>query len=396
MKYCVLIMDGAAGLPLPERNNQTCLELARTPNLDMLAQSGYLGLARTVPPGMEPGSAVACMSVLGYDPRVYYKGRAAIEARAMGIAIGEGEAVFRCNLVTVQDGKMRDYSAGHIPTQEAKELIAALQRELGSDEISFYPGVSYRHICKIKGQEETLKATCTPPHDIPGKPMADYLPEGDGSEILRDLMERSKTVLRDHPVNKARHSRGELPATQIWLFWGTGRLPPMPSFRQKYGVSAAMTSAVDLLRGLALMAGMDVLEIKGVTDGPDNNYAGQAAAALEALQKHDLVVIHVEAPDEAGHGGHIDEKIKAIENIDKEVVSRLRSYKDNNLRLLVMPDHPTPIKVRTHTAAPVPFLLWSAGFVSNGARRFTETEANNHGSNIEDGYKIMGKLAAGK
>ncbi|MDD4859827.1 MAG: cofactor-independent phosphoglycerate mutase [Dehalococcoidales bacterium] len=391
MKFVVVIMDGAAGLPLPARGNQTCLELARTPNLDAMAAGGYLGLARTVPPGMEPSSAVACMSVLGYDPQVYYRGRAAIEARAMGIAIGAGEVVFRCNLVTVQDGVMRDYSAGHISTPEAKDLIAALRQNLGGDTVQFYPGVSYRHICKLKGQEDSLKAVCTPPHDIPGKTVAEYLPKGSGSQSLLDLMERSKAVLRDHPVNKARQARGLLPATQIWLFWGTGQLPPMPAFKQYYGVSAALTSAVDLLRGLAMMAEMDVLQIKGVTDGNDNDYAGQAEGALKALRKHDLVVIHVEAPDEAGHGGNIDEKIEALERIDEDVIGRLRSYK-GNLRVLVMPDHPTPIAVRTHTPDPVPFLLWGEGFQAGGARRFTEAEAGKTGIILNEGYKIMAKL----
>jgi 2,3-bisphosphoglycerate-independent phosphoglycerate mutase len=392
MKYCILIIDGAAGLPLPERGGKTCLELARMPNLDAMAREGTLGLVRTVPPGMEPSSACACMSILGYDPKVYYRGRAAIEARSMGIPIGDGEVVFRCNLVTVRDGKMWDYSSGHISTDDAQPLIATLNEKLGSDNIRFYPGVSYRHICKIKGGEESLMATCTPPHDIPGKPIDEFLPRGQGSQRLRDLMARSEAVLRDHPVNMARVARGDSPATMIWLFWGSGQLPDMPAFKSVYGLEAALTSGVDLLQGLARMVGMEVLDIPGVTDGMDNDYAAQATGATEALDDHDMVVIHIEAPDEVAHAGLIDEKVDAIQRVDKEVISRLRFWRPGELRLLVMPDHPTPIKVRTHTGEPVPFLLWGEGFVANGAKRFTESEAVKTDLFLDAGYTIMSQL----
>jgi 2,3-bisphosphoglycerate-independent phosphoglycerate mutase len=391
MKYIVLIIDGAAGLPIPSRDGRTCLELARTSSLDAMAVQGKLGLARTVPPGMEPSSACACMSVLGYDPKIYYKGRASIEAKSLGIAIEKGEVVFRCNLVSVVDGSMSDYSAGHISTEEARELIKALNKELGSREVKFYPGVSYRHILKLKGHTETLEAKCAPPHDIPGKPVADFLPQGPGSDVLRDLMTRSETVLGRHQINVARRKRGEPIANTIWLFWGSGQVPEMPVFKKACGLSVAMTSGVDLLRGLAKMAGMEILNIKGVTDGPDNDNAAQINGALKALEKKDLVVVHIEAPDEAGHGGLIDEKIKAIEKIDEEVVGRLKDYR-GDLRVLIMPDHPTPITVRTHTPDPVPFLLWGKGITSNGASRFTEAEAKRTGVFIEEGYKIMGQL----
>jgi 2,3-bisphosphoglycerate-independent phosphoglycerate mutase len=393
MKYAVVIIDGAAGLPLPEQGNKTSLELARTPNLDALAREGWLGLARTVPPGMEPSSACACMSVFGYDPAVYFKGRAAIEARSMNVPIGEGEAVFRCNLVTVQDGRLRDYSAGHITTDEARQLIAALEESLGGDGVRFYPGVSYRHLCKLSRQEQTLQATCTPPHDIPDQPVAGFLPQGPGSDVLRDLMRRSEAVLRSHPVNVNRIARGQLPATTIWLFWGSGRVPEIPSFRQVYGRSAAMTSGVDLLRGLAQMVSMDVLEIPGVSDGLDNDYAGQALGAIRALDNHDLVVIHIEAPDESGHSGSVADKVEAIRRVDEEVISRLARP---GLRLLVLPDHPTPVALRTHTGDPVPFLLWGQGFTAAGAERFTEAEAKRTGIFLADGYKIMGRLLAGE
>ena len=392
MKNCILIIDGAAGLQLPERGGKTCLELADTPNLDAMVKEGVLGLVRTVPQGMEPSSACACMSILGYDPKVYYQGRAAIEARSMGIDIDDGEVVLRCNLVAVRDGKMWSYSSGYISTGEAQQLVEALNQSLGCDHVHFYPGVSYRHICKLKGWENILLATCTPPHDIPHKPVADFLPKGPGSELLRELMASSEAVFSNHPVNVARRSRGDIPVTMIWLFWGSGQLPDMPPLKQIYGVNAAMTSGVDLLRGLARMLGMKFLEIPGVTDGLDNDYVAQASGALEALNEYDLVVIHIEAPDEAAHDGAIDDKIDAIQRIDKEVIGRLRTWRPGNLRMLIMPDHPTPIETQTHSSDPVPFLLWGPGFTANGAERLTEAEAQSTGFFIEEGYNIMGRL----
>jgi 2,3-bisphosphoglycerate-independent phosphoglycerate mutase len=396
MKYCVLIIDGASGWPLPERGGKTCLELAQTPNLDAMTREGTLGLIRTVPPGMEPSSASACMSLLGYDPKVYYRGRAAIEAVSMDVPVGDGEVVFRCNLVAAKDGRMWSYSSGYISTEEAAQLIAALNQSLGSSEVRFYPGISYRHLVKLKGREDTLLATCTPPHDIPDNPIGGFLPRGDGSWFLRQLMSASEAVLSRHPVNIARRARGDIPATMIWLFWGSRRAPQIPAFSQVYGLRAALTSAVDLLGGLGRMMGMDIIEIPGVTDSLDNDFSGQALGALEALQEHDLVVIHIEAPDEAAHSGSINDKIAAIQRVDAEVVSRLRSFKPRDFRVLVMPDHPTPIEVRTHIAEPVPFLLWGPGFSANGAARFTEKEAKKTGLFIEDGYNIMGKLVGVK
>jgi 2,3-bisphosphoglycerate-independent phosphoglycerate mutase len=335
------------------------------------------------------------MSIIGYDPEVYYQGRSAIEAISMGIPIGEGEVGFRCNLVSVYEGKMRDYSAGHISDSEAHALLETLEESLGSEAIHFYPGVSYRHICKIKGYEETLLATCTPPHDIPGKPVGEFLPHGQGSELLRDLMARSADVLRDHPVNKARESRGEAPANTIWLFWGSGKAPGLPPFKEVYGLDAALTSGVDLLRGLAKMTGIMNLDIPGVTAGPDNDYAGQASGALEALQEHDLVFIHVEAPDEAGHAGRIDDKIEAIERVDREVAGQILAAAGDSFRILAMPDHPTPIEVRTHVSDPVPFVLWGPGFKPTGAEAFSEARARDTGIFVEDGYAIMEKLIQG-
>jgi len=393
LKYCILIIDGAAGQPLPERGGRTSLELADTPNLDAMVPEGMTGLARTVPPGMEPSSACACISVLGYDPKVYYRGRAAIEARSMGIPVGEGEVVFRCNLVATRDGKMWDYSSGHISTEEAEPLIGALNESLGSQAVRFYPGISYRHICKIGGREDTLAATCTPAHDIPGMPISEFMPAGPGSDFLLDLMTRSASVLWGHPVNVKRRSRGDTPVSMIWLFWGSGQIPEMPSFEEVYGLKAALTSGVDLLRGLGQMVAMDILlDIPGVTDGLDNDHAAQVIGALKSLEGHDLVVIHIEAPDEAAHAGAIDDKVESIKRIDSEVLGRLRSWPGDNLRVLVMPDHPTPISLRTHSPDPVPFLLWGPGFTANGGRRFTEAEAAKTGLFIDPGYNIMGRL----
>jgi len=395
MKYCILIIDGASGWPLAAHGGKTCLELAHTPNLNAIAREGIVGLICNVPPGMEPSSACASMSVLGYNPRIYYRGRSAIEARGMGVPINEGEAVFRCNLVAVRDGRMWSYSCGHISTGEAQALVASLNEKLGNDEVHFYPGVSYRHICKIKGREDILLASCTPPHDIHDKAIAEFFPKGPGSDFLRELMIRSQPVLRDHPVNIERKARGDIPATMIWLFWGSGKIPDMPAFKEAYGLDAALTSGVDIMRGLARMIGMEVLDIHGVTGDLNNDCAAQAIGALEALEKYDMVVIHVEATDEAAHAGLFKDKIEVIQKVDKEIVARLRSWDKTALRVLILPDHSTPIEIQTHVADPVPFVLWGPGFTPTsrgGAKRFTEAEAKSTGVFIQEGYNIMGKL----
>jgi 2,3-bisphosphoglycerate-independent phosphoglycerate mutase len=392
MKYCVLIIDGASGWPLSTHDGRTCLELANTPDMDALARASTVGLVRTVPPGMEPSSGCACMSVLGYDPQLYYRGRSAIEARGMGVSIDEREVAFRCNLVAIRKEKMWSYSSGHISTDEARALIDSLNEKLGSDEVRFYPGVSYRHICKIKGREDTLLASCTPPHDIPDRDIDEFLPTGPGSDLLRELMAQSEVALRDHPVNVERRTRGDIPPTMIWLFWGSGRIPGMPSFKKAYGLDAAMISGVDITRGLARMMGIDVVDIPGVTGDLSNNYTAQAEGALEALAAHDVVVVHVEATDEAAHSGLTREKIEAIEMVDREIVSRLRSWHNDALRVLILPDHSTPVEVRTHIADPVPFMLSGPGFTDSGAKRFTEAEAKSTGVVISQGHTIMRRL----
>ncbi|UCD08424.1 MAG: cofactor-independent phosphoglycerate mutase, partial [Dehalococcoidales bacterium] len=389
MKYCVIIMDGASGLPLPEHGGRTCLELADTPNLDFLATRGVLGMAQTIPTGMEPSSSNGCMSVLGYDPEAFSVGRAAIEATSLGIPVKEGEILFRCNLISVKDGKMHDYSAGHIGNEEARRIITDLNNQLGSETITFYPGLNYRHILKIRDGGEILKSECTPPHDIPGRHVDEYRPKGRGSDFLNNLMKQSEDILRNHPVNVSRKARGESTADTIWLFWGSNKAPEMPSFRESYGLTASVTSAVDVIRGLAMMLDIDILDIAGVTDGLDNDFTGQINGALKSLDKYDLTVVHIEAPDEEGHHGSVENKVEAIQRIDTDVIRRLVSWKDDSLRVLIMPDHPTPIEIRTHSNDRVPFLLWGEGFSSNGGLRFTETEAVKTGLFVDPAYTIM-------
>ncbi len=270
-----------------------------------------------------------------------------------------------------------------------------MNQKLGTAGQQFFPGVGYRHILKIKGHPEALNSICTPPHDIPDQVVEPHLPRGEGSELLRDIMTASAEVLKDHPVNLSRIAQGKSPATSLWLFWGCGPLPEMPSFTDRYGVSATITSGVDLLRGLGQMQGMDVLCIDGVTDNIDNDYVRQMEEALKALDTYDMVVVHVEAPDEAGHAGNVDEKVKSIEAIDRDMVGQLRNYKGEKLRVLVMPDHPTPISIRTHAAEPVPFMIWGSGVRTSGARRFTEAEAKSTGTTVTEAHYLMSMVVRG-
>ena len=395
MKYCILIMDGAAGWPLTKYDNKTSLQLAHTPNLDTLAKQGVVGLAHTVPPGMEPSSACACMAIMGYAPDVYYSGRGPIEAKSMGIQITPADVVFRCNLVALRHGKMWSYNCGSIGDDDAHPLIQALQDGIKDRSVHFYPGVGYRHICKITGQPSTLKSICTPPHDISGKLVRGFLPHGIGSVFLKNLMSSSEPILKNHPVNMARQSRGEIPATMIWPFWGGKQCQDLPPFYDLYGIHAAITSGVDLLRGLAKLSSIEVLDIPGVTAGPDTNYVVQTDGALQALDKYDLVIIHIESPDEAGHNGSVEEKVHAIQEIDREVVGRLLSTRKKGFRMLIMPDHPTPIDIKTHVSDPVPFILWGDGLKGNGAEAYSEIEASRTGFIIQQGHLIMDMLVNG-
>jgi len=396
MKYIILIIDGASGHPLSQYQNQTSLQIARTPNLDSMAEEGEVGLTRNVPPDMEPSSAVACLSLLGYNPQEYYTGRASIEAFSLGVPTSPGSSLFRCNLVNIQNGIMQSYNGGDIQSAQASVLIDALNRALGSKTVQFFPGINYRHILRLDDEGVSLKAITTAPHDISDKEIATHLPKGMGSEELIRLMEASTAIFRDHQVNLERVARGELPISQVWLFWGAPSLDKWPSMQQKYGLKGALSSAVSLLNGIGMLMGMDILSIAGVTDTDTNDYARQMSESLLALDKHDLVVVHVEAPDEMGHIGSFERKVKAIEDIDKDMVSAIKEYAQNHqVRVLILPDHPTPVALKTHTNEAVPYLMWGERIKGGLARRFTEAEADKSGIYLENGYNMMKKFTEG-
>lgn len=365
MKYIILLGDGMADRPIPELGGKTCLQTAKTPNMDMLASIGEPGIVHTIPSGFPPGSDVANLSILGYDPRQYYTGRSPLEAASMGVELGPEDIAFRCNLVTLRvlSGKggrravMEDFSAGHISTEEARQLIEEIDRRLGTDHIRFYPGVSYRHLMVWKGGKDKIE--CAPPHDIQDKDISDYLPRGEGEDVINDLMEASYDILASHPLNKARMQKSRRPGNSIWL-WGQGRRPSMPTFQQKYGLEGAVISAVDLTKGIGVYAGFEIINVPGATGWIDTNYVGKAEHALWALKTKDIVYLHVEAPDEAGHTGDIKNKIKAIEDFDEFIVGNIiyGMKQFDEYRILVLPDHPTPIEIRTHSAEPVPFVIY--------------------------------------
>ena len=354
MRYLILIGDGMADLPLDELHGRTILQAADTPNMDLLAKEGLTGLFRSIPEGMPPGSDIATLSILGYDPEIYHPGRGALEAVAIGINLKEGDVAFRCNLITVEDGKIADYAAGHIRSEEAEVLIEALREGLSCD---VYPGVGYRHILVLNGDFEG--AGGNPPHDIMGRKVMDELPK---NPVTRDLILRSRKILEEHPINIRRRREGKNPANMIWL-WGEGRKPIMPRFFDRFRVRGAVISAVDIVRGIGRCIGFDLIDVPGATGYFDTNYRGKAEYAIEALRGDscDLVFLHVEAPDEAGHAGSLEEKLKAVEAFDHEVLGTVldEAQEIEQLRILLMPDHPTPLKVRTHTRDPVPFCIWS-------------------------------------
>ena len=397
MKHCVIILDGAAGWPLAGLGDRTTLTAARTPHLDALAREGSVGLASTVPEGQEPSSSTACTSILGYDPVANRIGRGAIEAASMGVTLASDEVALRMNLVNVQAGVMKSYACGRIATDESRAIVAELGQALSSPTLAFHPGVAYRHILVVKGHPELVAAAYAPPHDITDKPVGPHLPKGPGAAVLLDLMERARELLRRSPVNVRRAERGQLPATDIWPFW-PGQAPSgMVPFEEARGVRGAMTSGVDLLNGLAVLAGLTRLRVAGVSDGPDNDYAAQAEAGLAALADHDVVFIHVESPDEAGHAGDAEGKVAAIEAIDREIVSRARAAaarfaRDGGLRILAMPDHPTPVALKTHVREPVPFVLAGPGIARNGADRYDEAAAAATGATLDPGRLVMDRL----
>jgi len=391
VKHLILILDGAAGWPLPELGSRTTLAAARTPNLDAMAAAGAVGLAQTVPPGAEPSSSAACTSILGYDPVADYVGRGAIEAASLGIELAADEVALRMNLVHVAEGLMASYSCGHIKTDESAAIVAELADALGDGTFRFYPGVAYRHILVVKGHPELLDVVYTPPHDISDRPVEGRMPAGEGADVLLDLMRRARPVLASSHVNAARAGRGELPATDIWPFWPGVAPRAVVPFAGKRGVSAALTSGVDLLNGLAVLFGIERLAIPGVTDGSDNDYRAQIEGAMAALEDHDLVIVHVESPDEEGHAGNMAGKIAAIEAIDREMVSVLRG-RLGELRVLAMPDHPTPIELKTHVGEPVPFVIAGPGVAPDAATEFTEAAATASGFVVDPGHGVMDLL----
>ncbi|MBA4348803.1 MAG: cofactor-independent phosphoglycerate mutase [Thermodesulfovibrio sp.] len=398
MKYVVLIGDGMADRPIDEIGGLTPLKKALTPNMDRLAREGIIGKVRTIPKGFHPGSDVANLSILGYNPSVYYTGRAPLEAASIGVKLNEGDVAFRCNLVTLKFDNsdksgifMDDYSSGHISTEEARELIAALNNKLKNDELVFYQGVSYRHLMVWKNG--SVNVECAPPHDITGKEITGYLPKGKGDDFLQKLMRQSVGILEGHPVNIKRIDKGKKPANSIWL-WGQGKKPVLPTYQEKYGLKGALISAVDLTKGLGIYAGFEILDVPGVTGWLDTNYAGKAEYAINALKNVDFVYVHVEAPDEAGHSGSYKDKIKAIEDFDSLVVGRVMKglqERFSDYRVLLMPDHATPIKVRTHTDEPVPFVIYDSRFKRNN-ENVTYDESITERSDIaviEEGYRLM-------
>jgi len=389
VKYAIVIPDGAADRPTALLGGRTVFDVARHPHMDRIASEGRLGTVRMVPPRMSPGSDVAILSLLGYDPKACYTGRAPLEAAARGIEIGPDDWAFRCNLVTVADEEMVDYSAGHITTKEAEVLIEALRKELGTEGLEFHAGVGYRHLVVVRG--EKFKVKTHPPHDIMGRRIKRHLPRGKNAARVKDLMAASRAILENHPINQVRRDLGEMAATQIWL-WGQGQRPALEPFAERWGLSGAAVTAVDLVRGISKLIGWDVLEVEGATGYYDTNYAGKGRAAIEALADHDLVLVHVEATDEAGHNGDAREKVRALEAVDREVVGPLLealASRGRDWRMLVAPDHETPLDLRTHEAEPVPFAVMGKDFEGKRARSMTESDARRAGLYVERGHTLM-------
>lgn len=402
MKYFILVFDGMADRKIPELGGRTPMECAVTPCLDKLSPDSLCGTVLNVPKGMVPESDTANLAILSYDPKVYSKGRSPLEAMSMGIDMLPEDTAIRCNIVTLsdegeyEDKIMIDHSADEISTPEAAELIAALQDALGDEVKKFYPGVSYRHCLIWKNIPDNYKFMR--PHDILGQPIKEYLPSGEG-EMYLDLMKKSWGVLAEHPVNVARRARGLRPANSIWL-WSPGKKPALPSFEEKWGLRASVISAVDLIKGIAKCAKMESIDVEGATGNISTNFEGKADAAIDAFSRgSDLVFVHVEAPDECGHRGETENKIKSIEYIDTRILAPVYKYlseSGEDFKILALPDHPTPIEIRTHSSEPVPFLLYSSQKKEAGVEKFTEASAEATGLDIPDGTALMGMLTDNK
>lgn len=392
MKYIILVGDGMADYPLKELDNRTPLEVARTPNMDFIARFGKLGRVKTIPDKMSAGSDVANFSIMGYNPQEFYTGRGPLEAANLGIDLGADDVAFRCNLVTVLGNTLVDYSAGHISSKEAAILIKSIDQNLGDEQIRFYPGISYRHLMIVKkdAQGRLNDVKCKPPHDIMGQSILNNLPQGEGADILIKLMEDSHKILENHEINMVRIDLKENPANMIWL-WGQGKKPTMPNFLERYGLSGSVISAVDLIKGLGELLGFQVINVPGATGYYDTDYKGKARAALKSLEEKDFVFVHVEAPDEASHNGDLREKIVAIERFDQLVVGTiLKAFKrKKNFRILVLPDHATPLSLRTHSADPVCFGIFGKDIMGGGFSGFSEKEAEKSELYFEKGYELM-------
>jgi len=391
MKYVIIVPDGAADYPCEELEGKTPLEVAETPNMDYLAKEGIIGRVRTVPKGFTPSSDVANLSLLGYSPQKYYTGRGPLEAANMGVELGAKDIAFRCNLITEVDGELSDYSAGHITNKEAHALIDCLNENLGTDRIKFFPGVSYRHLMVFKdGYDLGLHSIKThPPHDIMGQPIRKYLPSGRESSLLVEIMEKSRSLLSGHEINTVRVDLRENPANMIWL-WGQGIKPQMPLFKDKFGKTAAVISAVDLIKGIGKIIGFKVLEVEGATGFYDTNYEGKARAALQALADVDLVYVHIEATDEAGHNQDLRMKITCLERIDRLVLGTVLKERDlNSTRILVVPDHFTPLSIRTHSGEPVPFVVAGPRIPKSITAKFSEEEAQRSSLYFEEPSLLM-------
>lgn len=400
MKYLVVLCDGMADTPNAALGGKTPMECAHKPNMDALAKNAEVGMCRTVAAGLKPGSDVANLSVMGYDPAVCYTGRSPLEAASIGVDLKPTDVALRCNTVTLsgeenyEDKTMVDYCAGDISTEEAHKIIETVEKELGSDIYKFYGGVSYRH-CLVVDNGTTDLGNMTPPHDISGRLIGEYLSKSENAAPLIDLMKRSYEILKNHPVNIERRKKGLHEANSIWL-WGEGRRPQLENFKEKNGVSGCVVSAVDLLKGIGICAGMETPEVEGATGYIDTNFEGKTQAGIDAFKRGtDLVYLHFEAPDECGHRGEAQNKVKAIEMIDSRVLTKMLDYLNgcgDDYRILIMPDHPTPLETMTHSSAPVPFLIYDSRKKENGVSSFTEKNAAETGEFVEHGPDIMSML----